>query len=303
MLLAGRTAANLELTDIARETRVPIRHLKALEADKHDELPALPYAIGFVKSYARAVGLDPETVAGQFRSETSKSAHVPTPVSLEPLDERRLPSRGLWIASLVIVIGIIASLSAWGAGAFDPPPPFAPEMADTAVPEPAVETVGAAAAPAAASAAPGTTSGPVMLTATRDVWVKISDTASGATLKVGVLSNGESFTVPADRPAATLWTGMAGAISVSIGGQTLPPLGGPVETIRNISLLPADLIARSAALATPSATAAPSANAARSSPNGTSAGTPAGTPAADPSLPAPIATPPAARPIATIPGN
>ena len=34
---AGRAAAGLELTDVARDTRVPIRHLKALEADKHDE--------------------------------------------------------------------------------------------------------------------------------------------------------------------------------------------------------------------------------------------------------------------------
>ena len=283
MLLAARTAAGLELIDVARETRVPIRHLKALEADKHDELPALPYAIGFVKAYARAVGLDSETMASQFRSETSKSAHVPTPISLEPLDERRLPSRGLWIASLVIVIAIIAALSAWGAGAFDPPPPVAPEMTATTVPDPAVKAASATAPPAVTSAAPGATSGPVVLTATRDVWVKISDKVSGDTLKVGVLGNGESFTVPADRPAATLWTGMAGALLVSIGGQTLPPLGGPVETIRNISLLPADLIARSAALAAPAATA--------------------GAPTADPSLPTPIATPPAARPIATIPGN
>jgi cytoskeletal protein RodZ len=288
MLLAARTAAGLELLDVARETRVPIRHLKALEADKHDELPALPYAIGFVKAYARAVGLDSETMANQFRSETSKSAHVPTPISLEPLDERRLPSRGLWIASLVIVIAIIAALSAWGAGAFDPPPPVAPEMAAATAPDPAVAAASApagtnAAPPATTSAAPGTASGPVVLTATRDVWVKISDKASGETLKVGVLGNGESYTVPADRPTATLWTGMAGALSVGIGGQTLPPLGGPVETIRNISLLPADLVARSAAFAAPAASAS--------------------APAADPSLPAPIATPPATRPIATIPGN
>ncbi|MFZ4688545.1 MAG: helix-turn-helix domain-containing protein [Polymorphobacter sp.] len=121
MLSAGRIAAGLELVDVARETRVPLRHLKALEADRHDELPALPYAIGFVKAYARAIGLDPESVAAQFRGETSKSAHVPTPVTLEPLDERRLPSRGLVFGSLAAIVLIIAGLSAWGAGVFDPP--------------------------------------------------------------------------------------------------------------------------------------------------------------------------------------
>ena len=288
MLQAGRAAAGMELIDVARETRVPIRHLKALEADKHDELPALPYAIGFVKSYARAIGLDPETMANQFRSETSKSAHVPTPISLEPLDERRLPSRGLWIGSLVAIIAIIAIFSAWGAGAFDPPPAVAPET--TAIAEaPPAEAGGdigtPAAGPVAVTTMPVTAGSPVVLTASRDVWVKITDKASGDTLKVGVMTAGESFTVPADRPALTLWTGMAGALSVSVGGQVLPPLGGPVETVRNVSLAAADLVARSAAPA-----AAP-------------------TPAGDPSVPAPIATVPAPRPTptvtptATIPGN
>lgn len=290
MLQAGRSAAGMELTDVARETRVPIRHLKALEADKHDELPALPYAIGFVKSYARAVGLDPETMANQFRIETSKSAHVPTPVSLEPLDERRLPSRGLWIGSLFAIIAIIAVFSAWGAGAFDPPPPAAPET--TAVAEaPPAEATDVIGTPAAEVPTAATADGPVVLTASRDVWVKISDKANGDTLKIGVMTAGESFTVPADRPALTLRAGMAGALSVSVGGQVLPPLGGPVETVRNVSLAAADLIARSAA-----PTAAAPAPAAR-------------TPAGDPSIPAPIATVPAPRPAptvtptATIPGN
>lgn len=294
MLQAGRSAAGMELTDVARETRVPIRHLKALEADKHDELPALPYAIGFVKSYARAIGLDPETMANQFRIETSKSAHVPTPISLEPLDERRLPSRGLWIGSLVAIIAIIAVFSAWGAGAFDPPPPAAPETTAIAEAPPPAAT-GDIGTPAAAVPAAAPAAGPVVLTASRDVWVKISDKASGDTLKVGVMTAGESFTVPADRPALTLWTGMAGALSVSVGGQVLPPLGGPVETVRNVSLAAADLVARSAA---PAAVAAPA------------AATPAApAPAGDPSIPAPIATVPVPRPAptapptATIPGN
>ena len=40
---------------IGVDTRVPVRHLRAIEADAHDSLPALPYAIGFVKTLARAL--------------------------------------------------------------------------------------------------------------------------------------------------------------------------------------------------------------------------------------------------------
>ena len=297
MLQAGRAAAGMELVDVARETRVPIRHLKALEADKHDELPALPYAIGFVKAYARAIGLDGEAMANQFRGETSKSAHVPTPISLEPLDENRLPPRGLVLGSLAVVVAIIAGLSAWGAGVFDPPTPTAPTSTaptETLAAEPAASgDAGLAATPAETAPGPATmppgANGPVVLTASRDVWVKISDKASGKTLKVGVMSAGESYTVPAETPAATLWTGMAGALTASVGGQALPPLGGPVETVRNVSLLPADLIARTTPAAAPAAGGA-----------------------AAPSGPTPIATVPVPvpkpastdpKPIATIPGN
>ncbi len=262
MLAAARTAAGLELTDVARETRVPLRHLKALEADIHDDLPALPYAIGFVKAFARAVGLDSETVAAQFRSETSKSPHVPAPLTLEPLDERRLPSTGLVAASVGVVALVIAGLSAWGAGLFDPAPPSsiaAPETVpatdatatDASVTDSAVIDSGTQLPVAVSGAAAIPAVGPVVLTAKEEVWVKIYDKTTRATAKIGVLQPGESFTVPVDQPGLVLWTGKAGALDVSVGGRQLPPLGGPVDTVRDVSLTAADLVARSTAGAVP----------------------------------------------------
>ncbi len=316
MLLAARTAAGLELADVARETRVPLRHLKALESDAHDQLPALPYAIGFAKSYAKAVGLDPEAVADQFRSETSKGAHVPTALTLEPLDERRLPSRGLVWLSLAIVVAIIGGLSAWGAGWFDPP---APTVVATAPPPP-VETPDApalttgtdtAAPPVVAGTAPISAAGVVVLTAKEDVWVKIADPVTKTTAKIGILKPGESFTVPAQPPGLMLWTGKAGALDVTVGGKLLPPLGGPVESIRNVSLAAADLVAR--ANGTP-ASAGPMAAAGGvvPSPNATAQmAAPAGPkPIATipkPKPPAPVApaavAPASATPQATVPGT
>jgi cytoskeletal protein RodZ len=275
MLAAARAAAGIELADIAKETRVPLRHLRALERDDHEAMPALPYAIGFVKAFARAVGLDPEAIAVQFRAETSKIAHSPSPVTLEPLDERRLPSGALVAASLAAVVLVVAALSAWGAGWFDPAPPAAPETAAAA---PVAEVSAPAAAPAlsddtsvtSAPASPGevtatplqaadqTTASPavttpvsaampggsVVLAAKEDVWIKVYDRATRTNVRMGILKAGESYIVPGDQPGLMLWTGKAGALAVTIAGKAIPPLGGPVQTVRDVSLAPADLLAR-----------------------------------------------------------
>ena len=271
ILAAARTARGLALADVARETRVPVRHLAAIEADDHDHLPALPYAIGFVKAFARVVGVDPELAGAHFRAETNKAAHVPLTPSMTPLDERRLPSRGLVAASLAALLVVVALIVAWSAGAFDRAAPAAPEVATTTAPgattagaDAPAAAAGAANAPPAAGPAPPATAaatvpppagapaatGSVVITASEDAWFKVSvyDPAAGkvVTVKTGVLAKGERYVPPAT-PGLRLWTGRAGALQVTVDGRAIPPLGGPVETVKNVSLDPADLRARLAA--------------------------------------------------------
>lgn len=241
-LAAARTAAGLSLEEIARDTRVPLRHLKAIEDDAHGSLPALPYAVGFVKAFARAVKLDPEAIAIRFRAETDKTPPTPTAVMLEPFDERRLPSNGLVFASVAALVLVIGGLSAWGAGLFDPPAPSGPTLAPTAEPaaSPSVTSRPATAVAPALIAA----GGPVVLTAKDEVWVKISVPGQSAAVKQGILKAGETYTLPAGQQGLRLWTGKAGALAITVGGHAIPALGGPAETIRNVSLAPGDLLAR-----------------------------------------------------------
>ncbi len=280
MLAAARAARGLDLADVARETRVPVRHLAAIEADQHDGLPALPYAIGFVKAFARVVGVDAEAAGARFRAETDKTAHVPVAPAMTPIDERRLPPRGLVVASLAAVLAVVAGVVAWSAGAFDPAPPAEPvttaNRAATATPSPAATVATpaaatpapaeaspatvAAAAPAtatpavptataaAAGAAPATAAtGAVVITATNDAWIRITafDPAAGkvVAVKTGVLAKGERYVAP-PTPGLRLWTGRAGALAITVDGVAVRPLGGPVETVKNVSLDAADLRAR-----------------------------------------------------------
>ena len=265
LLAEARAAAGRDLADLARETRVPLRHLMAIEADDHEALPALPYALGFVKTFARSVGLNPESVGAQFRAETRLTPHVPSAPSLEPLDEARLPSQGLALAGLAVLVLVIGGLGLYGSGVLDPVP-SAPQVA---APAPAaIDTATAAAsvpAPAPAAAAPGASaatatpatiplSGPVTLTARTDLWVKIYSRITGRKAFQGLMVAGSIYKVPEDNGPLVLRAGRAGEIEVSVAGVKLPPLGGSVETVDGVVLTApalAERFAGSAAAAAP----------------------------------------------------
>jgi hypothetical protein len=102
-------------------------------------------------------------------------------------------------------------------------------------------------APGAPVAAPVAV-GAVAITPTEDVWVKIYD-RSRTVVKSGIIKAGETFPVPADPPGLLLWTGKAGVLGITVGGKPIPPLGGPAQTIKDVSLAPADLVARAATAA------------------------------------------------------
>lgn len=263
-LRRARTDKGIELVAIARETRIPIRHLTAIETDAHDSLPALPYAIGFVKTFAQHVGLAPAAMATQFKLETTMGVHVPLVAApLEPLDERRVPSPALIAACVAGVIAVVAVIWAYGAGLVGVPPastPTPPPAAVATLPEPLPVPVEAAPAPVDVAAtdpnappAEGTDpaaapvavaeGGPLVIKASEDAWFKVYD-AEGVTVKMGVLAAGESYTVPGDLTGLKLWTGNAGALSLSLGGKMLPAVGALKQTVKDVSLAPTDLTGR-----------------------------------------------------------
>src|SRR5262245_61995580 len=57
-LRAGRAHRGMSLDDVARVTKIQPRILERLETGKLDGLPAAVFVRGFVRSFARCVGLD-----------------------------------------------------------------------------------------------------------------------------------------------------------------------------------------------------------------------------------------------------
>ena len=69
ILRAYREAYGLEMAEIADHLRIRAHYLGMLEDGRYDELPARPYAIGFVRSYAKYLGLPAEDMVQRFREE------------------------------------------------------------------------------------------------------------------------------------------------------------------------------------------------------------------------------------------
>jgi cytoskeletal protein RodZ len=69
MLKAAREAQGRTLQQLAETTRVSRAYLAAIEDMRPDLLPSRPFAVGYAKAYARALGLDSEDLAERFKNE------------------------------------------------------------------------------------------------------------------------------------------------------------------------------------------------------------------------------------------
>lgn len=106
-LRAARAASGRSLEDLADLTRVRRQYLLALEDSRFDLLPSRPFATGYVRAYARALGLDEETAAERFKSEHPDNAStLVAPVGSE-LDDVKPKGTRYFIAAGVLVAGIV----------------------------------------------------------------------------------------------------------------------------------------------------------------------------------------------------
>ncbi len=67
LLRRAREARGLALDAVADATRIARRHLEALERSDLDALPAGPFGKGYVRSYAKLLGIDPEPILEDYR--------------------------------------------------------------------------------------------------------------------------------------------------------------------------------------------------------------------------------------------
>lgn len=252
-LRIAREAKSLSLAEVAARTRVPLRHLEAIEASNFAGLPSVTYAVGFVRSYARAVGADEVKLAHDARIEVANTVR-PTPAyqPYEVADPKRVPSRSLVIVATGLGIAVLVLAVLF----------FATSMFHSSGTSQAVAPPVVAAVPAATPSTPAVPAGggQVRLTASDEVWLRVYD-AADKTLKLGTLKPGESYDVPPDANGPMINVGRPDKLTVTLNGSKVAPLGTGERAIKDVPIGAAALTARAAGqpLVTPSPPPSPAA--------------------------------------------
>ncbi len=106
-LRAVREHKGLSLLQVAEATRVRRVYLEALERDDITPLPSRPFAVGYVRAYARELGLDGDAAMARFKTENpeaTQALRAPVGVAFERDSRRRLVYVG--VAVLVVAVAL-----------------------------------------------------------------------------------------------------------------------------------------------------------------------------------------------------
>jgi transcriptional regulator with XRE-family HTH domain len=110
-LRAAREARGLSLAEMAELTKVRRAYLEDIEAMRIEALPSRPYAVGYVRSYAEALELDPDALVSRFRAEMpdpDQSFRAPVGLAFQDQDKRPWLAGAAGAAVLAILLWNVA---------------------------------------------------------------------------------------------------------------------------------------------------------------------------------------------------
>ena len=124
LLREARERRSISLAEVAKKTKLSQSSLQMLEAGRLENLPPEIFVRGFIRSYARTVGLREAEPLGLFdqmldERRRAEQAMLTTPM-VQPLDaatparvpaEDESPRRGLGLAVFVIIVLLIATIT------------------------------------------------------------------------------------------------------------------------------------------------------------------------------------------------
>ena len=137
VLAAAREELNLSVAEVARHLKLSPAQVEALEEGAYDRLPGRVFVRGFLRNYAKLLGIDPQPLLHRIEHEMPQPTMVEEP---PPPPEEVMPTgeRSRWRVYAGVTAVIIAALAAYEFGFNNPPPTDEPGEAS-----PGAENVGA----------------------------------------------------------------------------------------------------------------------------------------------------------------
>jgi cytoskeleton protein RodZ len=277
-LREARERLGWSLQDVAAELRIRLPYLEALEDGRISQLPGNAYAVAFMRTYARALGLDDEEIVRRFKAEAAQVSRRTELVFPIPMPQRGFPAGAMLLLGILLAVGaytgwyrlsadgrlpaetVIAVPERLAPLAEQAIPPAAPAVAEAAASDaPQVATV-TAAPPLTPVAAAEEAPAPVAAEAPSVGAAQAATVAPGANeSRIVLRANADAWIMLKDRSGAVLlnrvlksgetWsvpprpdllltTGNAGGTEVLLDGVLAPPLGGSGGVRRDLPLDP-----------------------------------------------------------------
>jgi cytoskeletal protein RodZ len=120
-LREARVRRGVTFDEIEHVTRIRTPYLRAMEEGRWGELPAAPYARGFLHTYAEFLGLDADALVDEYERSYEHEEVVPIPDTMLPqrgaLGRRLTLGTGAAVAALLVVaaaVGVVVVLALGG---------------------------------------------------------------------------------------------------------------------------------------------------------------------------------------------
>jgi cytoskeleton protein RodZ len=238
-LRRARERAHLSLHDLAARTKIRVPLLAAIEREDFEKVPAGLLTRGYLRAYAREVGLDPEAVVRQyvaeFEPERLPRVHEPPdPQETEWDEPPAARSRALLVPVIPLALAALFFLRVHRPD--DTTPVYTPTPMGTVGQQVGIVPIEHAEPAAAAddvADAPAPVEGlRLEIHPTAPVWVEA--TADGTQVLYELVDAGQARSIDAT-DAIVLRIGDAAAFAYSINGRPGRALGGPGQ-VRDIRI-------------------------------------------------------------------
>ena len=115
-LREARMRQHLDIADVESRTKIRAKYLRALENEEFGMLPGPTFVKTFLRTYAEALGLDPQVLVEEYRAtyETREEAEQLQPLGPTAVARERRrgpgPPRGPWVAIGLAVVLVVGAL-------------------------------------------------------------------------------------------------------------------------------------------------------------------------------------------------